>query len=77
MPATQPKLHAGELLLDLFMPAYDVNVIHCGAFGVRPWECHQAVLSFDAFDSPLIRVLIRARGLPDQLLRRHRRASGT
>ena len=68
-----PTLHASELLLDLFMPAYDVNVIHCGAFGVRPRECHEAVLSFGAFDSPLIRGLIHTRGLPDQLLHWHRR----
>lgn len=75
MPARSPDATATahDLLLDRFMPSYDVDVVHSGVFRVPPEECHEALLSLDAFDSPLIHLLITARELPERLARRSSR----
>lgn len=56
-----------QLLLDRFMPEYDVDVAHSGVFRVPPEVCYEAVLTLDVFEAPLIRALIEARGLPWRL----------
>jgi hypothetical protein len=58
---------ASGLLLDHFMPLYDVTVVHSGVFRVPPTVCYEAVLSLDVFEAPLIRALIDARGAPMRL----------
>lgn len=55
------------LLLDRFMPRYDLTLVHCGVFRVPAEVCYDAVLSLDVFEAPLIRALIEARGLPWRL----------
>ncbi|MFR9805159.1 hypothetical protein ACL02T_23160 [Pseudonocardia sp. RS010] len=69
-----PGTPSPVLTLDRFLPTYDISVVHTGVFRVPPQQCHEALLSLDAFDSPLIRLLIAARGLPERLIRRHPRA---
>lgn len=58
---------ASGLLLDRFMPHYDLTVVHSGVFRVPPAVCYEAVLSLDVFEAPLIRALIDARGAPLRL----------
>lgn len=56
-----------QLLLDRFMPQYDVDLVHSGVFRVAPEVCYEAVLALDIFEAPLIRALVEARGLPWRL----------
>lgn len=56
-----------QLLLDRFMPEYDVGLVHAGVFRVPPTVCYEAALTLDIFEAPLIRTLIEARGLPLRL----------
>lgn len=71
--AARPGTVTAELMLDRFVPRYDLSLVHSGVFRVPPADCLHAVLSLDLFASPLIRALIGARGLPwrlERLLRR-------
>jgi len=56
--------------LDRFLPHPDRVVRHETELPVPAAEALAAMLTFDAYDSPLARVLIGARGLPDRLRRR-------
>lgn len=70
-----------ELLLDRFVPHFDLNLVHAGVYRVPPPACYEAVLALDVFESPVIRAIIEARGVPARLAelmpgRRPARTSG-
>jgi hypothetical protein len=54
------------LLLDQFLPTYDVGVVHADVFRVAPARCYLVATELDLFRTPLIRTLIGIRGLPQR-----------
>jgi hypothetical protein len=58
---------AEPLLIDQFMPTYDLAVVHSRVFRAPPEQCFETVVGFDLFQIPVFRVLIGARGLPQRL----------
>ncbi len=68
-----------QLLIDEFLPRYDLAVVHARVFRAPPDVCFQAARGLDLFEVPLIRALLDLRGLPQRLVRalpRHRKATG-
>ena len=71
-PQAQPPEHnsvgaAGEaadsrLLIDQFLPTYDVGVVHAEVFRAAPAQCFLAASELDLFQAPLIQALI---GIPE------------
>jgi hypothetical protein len=62
MPVT-----AEPLLIDQFMPDYDLAVVHSRVFRAPSEQCFDTVVDFDLFQLRAFRVLIGARGLPQRL----------
>jgi hypothetical protein len=60
-------LPAEPLLIDQFMPTYDLAVVHSRVLRAPPEQCFETVVGFDLFQIPVFRVLIGARGLPQRL----------
>jgi hypothetical protein len=57
-----------QLLLDQFLPRYDLAVAHAHVFRVPPAECFRAASEVDLFQAPLVRALLDLRGLPQRLV---------
>lgn len=55
------------LLIDQFLPRYDLAVVHARVFRAPRHVCYQTVLELDLFRTPLIRSLLTLRGLPQRL----------
>ena len=55
------------LLIDQFMPTYDLAVVHSRVFRAPPERCFNTVVDFDLFQLRAFRVLIGARWLPQRL----------
>jgi hypothetical protein len=55
------------LLIDQFMPTYDLAVVYSRVLRAPPEQCFQTITDFDLFQLPAFRVLIGARGLPIRL----------
>lgn len=55
-----------QLLLDEFLPTYDVGVVHADVFPAPPAQCYPVASELDLFRTPLIRTLIGIRGLPQR-----------
>jgi len=65
------------LLLDRFVPHFDLSLVNACVYRVPPPACYEAVLALDVFESPVIRAIIEARGVParvTELLPGHRPA---
>jgi hypothetical protein len=60
-------LTAEPLLIDQYMPDYDLAVVHSRVFRAPPEQCFETVVGFDLFQIPVFRVLVGARGLPIRL----------
>jgi hypothetical protein len=60
-------LAAEPLLIDQYMPDYDLAVVHSRVFRAPPEQCFETVVGFDLFQIPVFRVLVGARGLPIRL----------
>jgi hypothetical protein len=60
-------LTAEPLLIDQFMPTYDLAIVYSRVFRAPPQQCFDTVVNFDLFQLPAFRVLIGARGLPFRL----------
>jgi hypothetical protein len=58
---------AEPLLIDQFMPTYDLAIMYSRVFRAPPEQCFETVVDFDLFQLPAFRVLIGARGLPFRL----------
>jgi hypothetical protein len=58
---------AAPLLIDQYMPDYDLAVVYSRVFRAPPERSFETVVDFDLFQLPAFRVLIGARGLPFRL----------
>jgi hypothetical protein len=70
------KAANSRLLIDQFLPTYDVGVAHADVFRAAPAQCYRVARELDLFQTPLIRTLIGIRGLP-QRVASTRRGRGT
>jgi hypothetical protein len=60
-------LPAEPLLIDQFLPTYDLAVVHSRVLRAPPERGFETVVDFDLFQLRAFRVLIGARGLPQRL----------
>jgi hypothetical protein len=67
---------AEPLLIDQFMPDYDLAVVHARVLRAPPEQSFNTVVDFDLFQLRAFRVLIGARGLPQRLADALRRRAG-
>ncbi|MEO3934580.1 hypothetical protein WMO79_17430 [Micrococcaceae bacterium Sec7.4] len=56
-----------RLLLDQFLPEYDLSIVHADVFRAPPAECYEAALEMDLFRAPLARALLGLRALPERV----------
>ena len=56
-----------QLIVDQFLPTYDVGVVHADVFRAAPAQCFLVASELDLFQTPLIRTLIGIRGLPQRV----------
>jgi hypothetical protein len=61
------KAADSQLLIDQFLPTYDVGVVHADVFRAAPAQCYLVASGLDLFQTPLIRTLIGIRGLPQRV----------
>jgi hypothetical protein len=64
---TDGQSSGAELLLDRFMPRFDLSLVHAAVYRASPPACYEAVLALDVFESSVIRTIIEARGVPARL----------
>ncbi len=57
----------GSLLIDRFLPRYDLSVVHASVLAARPEDCYRAARQLDLFRDPIIRTLLGLRSLPNRL----------
>ena len=70
----------GSLLIDRFLPRYDLSVVHASVLPARPEDCYRAARQLDLLRDPIIRTLLGLRSLPNRLadrLGRRERAAAT
>jgi hypothetical protein len=77
-PPTQPpeqssagaagKAADSQLLMDQFLPRYDLAVVHADVFRAPPAQCYGAASELDLFQAPLVRTLLGIRGLPQRVV---------
>jgi hypothetical protein len=58
---TAGKAADSQLLVDQFLPTYDVAVVHADVFRAPPAQCYLVASELDLFQTPLIRTLIGIR----------------
>lgn len=56
-----------QLLVDRFLPKYDLSIVHADVVRAPSIECYAAACELDLFQAPLVRTLIGIRGLPQRL----------
>lgn len=61
------KAADSQLLIEQFLPTYDVGVVHADVFRAAPAQCYLVASELDLFQTPLIRTLIGIRGLPQRV----------
>jgi hypothetical protein len=61
------KAGDSQLLIDQFLPTYDVGVVHADVFRAAPAQCYLVASELDLFQTPLIRTLIGIRRLPQRV----------
>jgi hypothetical protein len=57
-----------QLLMDQFLPRFDLAVVHADVFRALPAECYEAANEMDLFQAPLVRTLLGIRGLPRRVV---------
>jgi hypothetical protein len=65
------------LLIDRFLPTYDLGVVHAEVFRATPAQCYLVAVQLDLFRTPVIRTLIGVRRLPQRVARTLRRPGAT
>ena len=55
------------LLIDQFLPSFDVGVVHVDVFPAAPAQCFVAATGLDLFRTPLVQALISIRGWPQRV----------
>ena len=74
MRAVHPELNAGdassdaELLVERFLPRYDVAVVHADVFRASPAQCYARVMELDLLQAPFVRAALGLRALPQRVL---------
>ena len=74
MRAVHPELNAGdarsdaELLVERFLPRYDVAVVHADIFRAPPAQCYARVMELDLLQAPFVRAALGIRALPQRVL---------
>lgn len=63
---TADKTAESRLLIEQFLPTYDVGVVHAHVFRAAPAQCYLVASELDLFRTPTIRTLIGFRGLPQR-----------
>jgi hypothetical protein len=69
-----------ELLIDQFLPRYDLAVVHAEVLRAQPERCYRAARSLDLLREPIIRTLLEVRAAPQRLADRltgHHAAAST
>jgi hypothetical protein len=71
-PEQDPDSAAGTaagspLLIDQFLPTYDVGFVHADVFRAPPTQCYRVASELDLFQTPVIRTLIDIRGAPQRV----------
>ena len=56
-----------RLLMDQFLPEYDLSIVHADVFRAPPAECYEAAREMDLFQAPLARALLGLRALPQRV----------
>ena len=59
-----------RLLIDRFLPSCDFTVVHVGVLGAPPATCYATARHLNLLDSPIIRVLLGIRALPQRVAER-------
>ena len=57
-----------HLLMNQFLPRYDLAVAHADVFRAPPIECYLAANELDLFQAPLVRALLGIRALPRRVV---------
>ena len=72
MNASGETVQAGRLLVDDFLPRYDVTQVHRVLVAASPASAYELVRAVDVMQSRLVRALVWTQGFPEQLIRRAR-----
>lgn len=74
MRAVHRELNAGdassdaELLVEQFLPRYEVAVVHADVFRASPAQCYARVMELDLLQAPFVRAALGIRALPHRVL---------
>lgn len=74
MSTQQPELKAAGgradpgLLVEQFLPRYDIAVVHADVFRAPPAHCYARVMELNLLETPFVRVALGIRGLPQRVL---------
>lgn len=74
MRTQQPEPNAAggradpELLMEQFLPRYDVAVVYADVFRAPPAQCYARVMELNLLQASFIRVALDIRGLPQRVL---------
>ena len=58
---------ASRLLIDQYLPRYDLTVVHADIFHAPPQACYRAARDVDLLRAPIIRLLLDLRTVPQRL----------
>jgi len=77
-PLAQPPEHSSagaasmaagsQLLIEQFLPTYDVAAVHAEVFRAPPAQCYLAASELDLFQAPLLQALLGIRALPQRVV---------
>lgn len=59
---------AAELLMEQFLPSYDVAVAHADVFRAPPARCYATVSELDLCHAPFVRAALAVRALPQRVM---------
>jgi hypothetical protein len=67
MAAAPKPAPASRLLIDQYLPRYDLTVVHAEVFPALPQACYRAARDVDLLRAPIIRLLLDLRVIPQRL----------
>jgi deazaflavin-dependent oxidoreductase (nitroreductase family) len=63
----EARVQQPELLIDQFLPRYDLAVVHAEVLRAQPEACYRAARNLDLLRQPIIRTLLDLRAVPQRL----------
>ncbi len=57
-----------ELLVEQFLPTYDVAVVHADVVRASPAQCYARVMELDLLQAPIVRAALAVRALPHRVM---------